>query len=55
MVPPVREDRPTGVESLDLEAETARRIDLLVARTKQWRSGSIQGSARVEPAIEAAS
>jgi hypothetical protein len=37
----VREDRSNSVEHRDLEAETAHRINLLVARTKAWRNGSI--------------
>jgi hypothetical protein len=50
----VRDDRSRTAEPLDLEAETRHRINMLVARTNAWRSGSIQAPADAEPAIEAA-
>lgn len=38
----VTDDRSKGAELRDLEAETRHRINMLVARTKAWRNGSIQ-------------
>jgi hypothetical protein len=54
VVPRMREDRANDREPLDLEAETRRRIDMLVARTKAWRNGSFQTPAEPHPGIEAA-
>ncbi len=48
VVSPVRDDRVTAVEPRDLEAETARLINMLVARTKAWRNGSMQGVVKPE-------
>lgn len=49
----MKDVKAASSDARDLEAETAHRIQLLVARTKQWRKGSIQ-SAVEDPVAEVA-
>ena len=41
----VKDGKAAPSEHRDLEAETAHRIRLLVARSKQWRTGSVSALA----------
>jgi hypothetical protein len=51
----VREELAKPHDLRDLEAETARRIDQLVARSNAWRNGSIHSSTSAEGVEAAAS
>ena len=50
----VREDRSDHREHRDLEAETAHRINMLVARSNAWRNGSLRSSVETDPDVEVA-
>jgi hypothetical protein len=52
-VPAVNE-RISRPEDGDLEAETARKIQLLVARTRMWRKGSMAAAPDVDGSVETA-
>jgi len=52
---PVPAVTPTSVDESDLEAVTAARINLLVARTKMWRGENRMRAEREEPVEVAAS
>lgn len=51
----VREELATTHDVRNLEAETARRIDQLVARSNAWRNASIRSSLTTEGIDVAAS
>lgn len=51
-VPDVKEVS-AHTEVRDLEAETAHRINMLVARTRTWRNGSVR-STPADPNVEVA-
>ena len=48
-VPSVKETKNARPVHRDLEAETAHRINMLVARTRTWRNGSVRTSP--DPAV----
>lgn len=53
-VPNVKETKNTRPVQRDLEAETAHRINMLVARTRTWRNGSVRPSSDPATGVEVA-